>query len=285
MPAFDTEGRILLEEKHRLVLSPDGHGGTLLALRKSGALEDMKRRGVSLISYFQVDNPLVQVIDPLFCGLHDLHESEMSSKAVSKADDLERVGNFVRMDGKIQVIEYSDLPEELAHRRNDSGLRSFDAGSIAVHVLSVGFVERLTADASSFALPWHRADKRVPHVDLESGGRIEPVEPNAVKLETFIFDAIQFAANPLVVQTLRSEEFSPVKNPAGIDSPETARRDMSLRAADWLDRAGVEVPRLPAGEPHAILEISPLFALDAEALAERIKDIPPIRPGAQVYIG
>jgi UDP-N-acetylglucosamine/UDP-N-acetylgalactosamine diphosphorylase len=285
MPAFGRDGLMLLETKHGLVLSPDGHGGTLLALRRSGALEDMKRRGATIISYFQVDNPLAKPVDPLFLGLHERARSEMSSKAVSKADDLERVGNFVRLDGKVQVIEYSDLPEELAHRRNDKGLRAFDAGSIAIHALDVAFVERLTADESAFALPWHRADKKVTCVDPHTGQRIEPDQPNAVKLETFIFDALPLARNPIVYQTLRREEFSPVKNATGVDSPETARRDMVLRAARWLEQAGVEVPRLPDGRPNAVVEISPLFAPDAEALVERKAEIPAIRPGEGTYIG
>ncbi|UCG33276.1 MAG: UDPGP type 1 family protein [Phycisphaerales bacterium] len=285
IPAFSHDGLILLESKHNLVLSPDGHGGTLLALRRSGALQDMKGRGTTVISYFQVDNPLAKPVDPLFLGLHDRARSEMSSKAVSKADDLERVGNFVRLDGKVQVIEYSDLPEELSHRRNDKGLRAFDAGSIAIHALDVAFVERLTADESSFALPWHRADKKVTCVDPHTGKRIEPDEPNAVKLETFIFDAIPLARNPIVCQALRREEFSPVKNATGVDSAETARRDMVLRAARWLEQAGVDVPRLPDGRPNAVIEISPLFALDAEMLAERKSEILPIRPGESTYIG
>ena len=138
---------------------------------------------------------------------------------------------------------------------------------------------------SAFALPWHRADKKVTCVDPHTGERIEPDQPNAVKLETFIFDAIPLARNPIVYQTLRREEFSPIKNATGVDSPETARRDMVLRAARWLEQAGVEVPRLPDGRPNAVIEISPLFAPDAEALVERKAEIPPIRPGEGTYIG
>ena len=136
MPAFSPDGRILLDQKHRLAFSPDGHGGSLLALRRSGVLAEMADAGIEHISYFQVDNPLVKPIDPLFIGLHDLTGSEMSSKTIPKADDLERVGNFVVGDGKTMVIEYSDLPDELAHARDAAGNRLFDAGSIAIHVLS-----------------------------------------------------------------------------------------------------------------------------------------------------
>src|SRR3954452_9330932 len=121
MPAFSMDGQLLLGEKDSLALSPDGHGGSLRALDKSGALADMRKRGVEHLSYFQVDNPLVHVIDPLFLGLHDLTGSEMSSKTIPKANALEKVGNFVVGDGQTQVIEYSDLPESLALQTNPDG--------------------------------------------------------------------------------------------------------------------------------------------------------------------
>ncbi len=274
MPAFDTDGRILLDRKHQVSFSPDGHGGSLLALRRSGALKEMADAGVDHISYFQVDNPLVKPIDPLFIGLHELSGAQMSSKTIPKADDLERVGNFVTGDGRVMVIEYSDLPEELARQRDEGGRRRFDAGSIAIHVLSRSFVEEMTADEGRFALPWHRAVKKVPFVD-DSGLRVEPGEPNAVKLEAFIFDAIPMAAKPLILQTVRSEEFSPVKNATGVDSVETSRRDMNRRAAAWLDGAGFDVPRTPEGEPDGLFEISPLLALDGSHLRE-VMNAPPV---------
>ncbi|MBI5862902.1 MAG: UTP--glucose-1-phosphate uridylyltransferase [Planctomycetes bacterium] len=273
MPAFLPDGRIALEEKHRIALSPDGHGGSLTALSASGALADMRERGIEQISYFQVDNPLVRAIDPLFVGLHLATESEMSSKAVTKADDLERVGNFCLADGKLGVIEYSDLPASLARARNADGSRRFDAGSIAIHVLDRGFVERVTTAGSSAELPWHRADKKVEMIDLATGQRIKPVGPNAVKLEMFVFDAIPLARNPLVLFTRREEEFSPVKNAEGADSPATTRRDMIRRAARWLEACGCTVPRRADGEPDALIEIAPSLALDAADLAER-KNLP-----------
>jgi UDP-N-acetylglucosamine/UDP-N-acetylgalactosamine diphosphorylase len=282
MPAFSPDGRILLEERDRVAFSPDGHGGSLLALRRSGALTQMAEAGVEYISYFQVDNPLVKPIDPLFIGLHELTGSQMSSKTIPKAGDFERVGNFVVGDGRTMVIEYSDLPEELARARDEHDHRLFDAGSIAIHVLSRLFVEELTANEAHFALPWHRAVKKVSHVD-ESGRRVEPEEPNAVKLEAFIFDAIPLARNPLVLQTSRAEEFSPVKNAAGVDSEETARRDMNRRAAAWLDGAGFDVPRRPDGEPDGSFEISPLLALDGAHLREVMVQPPGTTPGQAHY--
>lgn len=282
MPAFSPEGKILLEAPHQIAFSPDGHGGSLLALKRSGALAEMTVAGIEYISYFQVDNPLVKCIDPLFIGLHDLTRSEMSSKVIPKADDLERVGNFVLGDGQTMVIEYSDLPERLAHERDELGRRRFDAGSIAIHVLSRSFVERVTEDEANFGLPWHRAVKKVPYVN-DAGERVEPDQPNAVKLEAFIFDAIPMAKNPLLLQTVRSEEFSPVKNATGVDSAETARRDMSRRVAAWLTTAGFDVSTTPEGEPDGVFEISPLLALDAGHLREVMLTAPTIKPGQAHY--
>lgn len=283
MPAFTLDGRIALAEKHRLALSPDGHGGSLTALAKGGALRDMQQRGIDYVSYFQVDNPLVRTIDPLFVGLHIRTGSEMSSKAVSKASDLERVGNFCLADGKLTIIEYSDLPEALALSKNADGSRRFDAGSIAVHVMSRDFIERLTGSDSPLQLPWHRADKKVEMID-DRGESVKPDKPNAVKLEMFVFDAIPLARNPLLLMTPREEEFSPVKNAEGSDSPATTRRDLVRRAARWLENAGVNVPRRADGEVDATLEISPRFALDAGDLATRLTSKPTIPQGGSLLL-
>jgi len=287
MPAVDLDGRVLLADKHRLATSPDGHGGSIRALAASGALADMARRGVEVISYFQVDNPLVRPVDPLFLGLHARTGSQMSSITMGKASDNERVGVFAMRNGRLQVIEYSDLPSELASARTPDGSRRFDAANIAVHALSRGFIEELTRPgaAAGRTLPWHRAVKAVPHVDPKNGARVRPSEPNAVKFEMFIFDALPLAENPLLYESLRSEVFSPVKNAEGVDSPATAHRDLIRRAASWLEVCGVEVPRTPGGEPDCTLEISPLAALDAEELASRLNPLPAIGRGAEFCLG
>ena len=281
MPAFAMDGRVLLGEKDSLALSPDGHGGSLRALHRSGALADMRSRGVEHLSYFQVDNPLVHVIDPLFLGLHDLTGSEMSSKTISKAGPLEKVGNFVDADGVVQVIEYSDLPEDLAKQTTAGGSLRFNEGSIAIHALRVSFVERLNA-GGNLSLPWHRAEKKVPYVD-DGGNAVKPDKPNAIKLEQFVFDAIPLAKNAIVYTTDRAEEFSPVKNAEGVDSPATSRRDQVRRAARWLQTAGVQVP-MKGGEPDAMIEISPLYATSAQQLGQRSPRVGPIQPGASLYL-
>jgi UDP-N-acetylglucosamine/UDP-N-acetylgalactosamine diphosphorylase len=280
MPAFAMDGKLLLGEKDSLALSPDGHGGSLRALHKSGALADMRRRGVEHLSYFQVDNPLVHCVDPLFVGLHDLTGSEMSSKIVPKAHALEKVGNFVIGDGTLQVIEYSDLPKELALATAPGGQPLYNAGSIGIHILRVEFIERLNA-SGQLRLPWHRAEKKVPYVDAQ-GNLVKPDQPNAVKLEQFVFDAIPLAANAIAYETERAEEFSAVKNADGADSPATCRRDQIRRAARWLAEAGVQVPQTD-GEPDATLEISPLYAVSATVLRGRIAPSLRILPKQTLY--
>ncbi len=281
MPAFSMDGKMLLAERASLALSPDGHGGSLRAIAKSGALADMKRRGVAHLSYFQVDNPIVHTIDPQFLGLHDLTGSEMSSKTIPKAEPLEKVGNFVIGDGVVQVSDYSDPPRELALEELADGTPRFYGGSLAIPALRVGFIERLNA-SGRLELPWHRAEKKVEHVD-ERGNHIEPEKPNAVKLEQFVFDAIPLARNAIVYETERAEEFSPVKNAEGVDSPATSRRDQIRRAARWLRGAGVEVP-MTGDEPDAVIEISPLYATSAAQLKSRRPMLEPIRRGARVYL-
>ncbi|HOV76512.1 MAG TPA: UTP--glucose-1-phosphate uridylyltransferase, partial [Sedimentisphaerales bacterium] len=143
LPNFGFEGRILLADKDHIARSPDGHGGCIRALARSGALADMKRRGVEYLSYWQVDNPLVRLFDPLFIGLHVLDGAQMSSKAVIKTGPKEKVGNFCLVNGKVTVIEYSDLPDELAEKRLADGSLAFQLGSIAIHIINTTFVEYL----------------------------------------------------------------------------------------------------------------------------------------------
>ncbi len=281
LPCFDFEGRLLLDDKDRIALAPDGHGGSLKALVAGGALDDMRKHGIEIISYFQVDNPLVKPFDPLFIGLHAKTDAEMSAKVTPKADDLERVGNVCMQDGRVAVVEYSNLPEELARSRNPDGTRRFNSGNLAIHLIDVAFVDRIIA--RHFDLPYHRAEKAVTCLD-ESGTPCTPQRPNAVKLETFVFDALPLAGNPVILEVDRAEEFSPVKNATGVDSLATAVRDQIDRASRWLESAGVAVPRKPNGEPDVVLEIAPSFAEDADEVPERMTDPPVLKPGDIVYL-
>jgi UDP-N-acetylglucosamine/UDP-N-acetylgalactosamine diphosphorylase len=283
MPAIGFDGKILLGSKGELALSPDGHGGSLKALYRSGAIADMERRGVTQVSYFQVDNPNVKCIDPLFLGLHALDGAQMSSKMLPKASPTEKVGNFAQRDGRIQIIEYSDMPDELAESRNPDGSLRFNAGSIAIHVIAVEFVKGLNENSGRFGLPYHRAEKKVEHIDPETGETRKPAEPNAVKLEAFVFDALPLAERSIILETDRIEEFAPIKNAEGTDSPATSRALQSQRAARWLASHGVEVPWGPDGDVDAVIELSHLTAIEPADLQG--KDLPAeVQPGSEVVL-
>ena len=117
MPAVDARtGELLLEAPGQLVLSPDGHGGMLAAMARSGCLKDARRRGIEQLFYFQVDNPLVEVCGEECIGYHLLCGAEMTSQVIAKREPLEKVGNVVELDGRPVVIEYSDLPDDVAAR-------------------------------------------------------------------------------------------------------------------------------------------------------------------------
>ncbi len=264
MPAVDAStGRILLADRDRVFTSPDGHGGMLAALKRSGALAQMIQRGIRHLFYFQVDNPAVDICRPEFLGYHLLSQSELSTQVVAKTDPGERVGNVVRVGGRLQVIEYSDLPDEAAGRREADGSLSLWAGSIAVHAMDVEFLQRMAERTD--VLPFHYAQKKVPHVD--AGGRhVEPSEPNAIKFERFIFDLIPMAEGAIVVEVDPRRDFIPLKNAPGErqDTPDWVKNGMAALHAEWLREAGAEV------DPGVVVEISPLFALDARELAEKV---------------
>lgn len=267
IPALDPYGRLILDEKDHIFRNPNGHGGSLSALKKSGALDDMKSRGIDLIFYFQVDNVLVKICDPDFIGSHLQEQAEMSAKVVTKTDPGEKVGVLGRIDGKLGVIEYSDLAEAEKTARNPDGTLKFRAGSIAIHILNVDFVE--LENEGGLKLPWHMAHKKVAHVD-EEGNRVEPDEPNGYKFETFVFDALGDAKETVFLEVKREEEFSPVKNAKGIASPETARRDMVNQFRRWLEQAGVQIPTDCNNAANGLIEISPLFALDGDDLKVKV---------------
>lgn len=287
MPSFDaTTGKVLLAEQGTVATNPDGHGGSIRALHESGSLDMLAKRGVEQISYFQVDNPNVKILDPVFIGLHAAGQGssgEVSSKMLPKVSAGEKVGVFCTSAGRTRVIEYSDLPNELATQTDDSGALRFIAGSIAIHVFSVAFLKAVATDPS-MELPFHRADKKVAHVNIESGEPVAPTEPNAVKLERFVFDAIPLAQHSIVYETDRVEEFAPVKNKEGVDSIVSSKQLQTERAARWLEAAGVTVPRKDDGTPNCVLEISPLTALDPEDLKGSDKIPASIDPGASLAL-
>ncbi len=274
VPAVDLAGKMILSEKSRIAMTPDGHGGSLRALVRSGAIDTMRSLGVDCLSYFQVDNPIVQCIDPAFVGFHLQGGSELSSKMVPKAYPLEKVGHFCAQDGRNLVIEYSDMPVEMQEETDSNEELRFKAGSVAIHIFNRDFIARVGGDTVGAKLPFHRANKKIPFVD-STGNLAKPDAPNGVKFEMFVFDALPLAENPVIIEAARGDDFSPVKNADGVDSPKSCSDDQRRMFGRWLQAAGVEVQADDTGLPAAVFEINQRFAADQADFISRWAELDP----------
>ena len=252
-PGMTADGKIILDAPGHVFMSPDGHGGLLAALKRSGALEDMKKRGIKSVFFFQVDNPLVEIADPAFIGHHVLEKSEYSLKLCAKRDPFEKVGMPMLVGDSYRMVEYTEMTEEQCLRKKNGKLY-YLYGSPAIHVFDRAFLAREAAKA----MPLHLAFKKIPFV--ENGKTVKPDSPNGYKFEKFIFDILPNAKRTAFLAFDQKDEFSPVKNATGNDSPETCRADMRAKWVRMLEEAGVKVP---ASLP---IEIDPVYASDAQEL-------------------
>lgn len=257
LPALSPQGDLLLAGPGRLFRNPDGHGGVFRALASAGLLAELAGRGVDTLYYCQVDNALVRMGDPQFLGLHLGAGAQMSAKVVEKTDPAEKVGVLAVAAGRHCCVEYSDLaPELAAARRADGGLR-FRAGNVAMHAFALAFAAAL----AERPLPLHLARKKVRALAADG----LPVEREAVKFETFVFDALPEAATVVVQLAERAEEFAPLKNRVGVDSIASARAALVARNRRWIAAALAHLSLPPEGP----VEIEPGLAYDVEDLRGR----------------
>ena len=263
LPAIDaTTKKLLMASPGELATCPDGHGGFLDAARKSGCFEDMARRGIDVLFYGQMDNPLLLIADPELIGHHLLANADITTQVVRRANSAEKVGMFVAQGPKVWILEYSELPQKVATATDDDGEPLFWAGNTGVHLFRVPFLKRIASRPN--ALPAHPCRKQVDHIDAQ--GRIQQhLEPNAIKFEKFIFDLMHHTNRTALVECDRESTFAPVKNPDSMttDTAATARAAMVKLHTGWLQHAGTEVA------PGVDVEISPLFALNRSDLSSK----------------
>lgn len=263
MPSVDSlSGKILMDSPSVVATNPDGHGGMLEAITHSGTLAWAESLGVKHFFYGQVDNPLIPWCDPVLIGLHLKSESVATTLGVAKSDPIERVGNIVQVEGRVQIIEYSDLPEEIARLRQPDGSLKIGVGNIAVHLFDLAFLQ--SSSLGERSLPFHRAVKKVPFID-EQGTRVSPEKPNACKYERFIFDLLPVATKSLVIEVDAAECFAPVKNANGqaADTPEHCRQRISSLHRSWLEQAGIRIA------DGVQVEIAPCLAMESRHLLSR----------------
>ena len=219
LPMISTNGKILLESKGKIKLAADGNGGIFSSMIKNGILENMQKKGIKWVFIGSIDNAILKLADSLLLGMTENKKMLASSKTIAKVNPAERVGVFCKRNGKPSVIEYSELPEEMANLRDEDGELFYGEAHIMCNLFNIEVLERIGKEK----LPYHQAFKKANYID-EDGKLIEATEPNAYKFESFIFDAFGLLDDILLMRANREEEFAPVKNAEGADSPETARK-------------------------------------------------------------
>lgn len=270
-------------------LSPDGNGGIFNALNTSGALSLLentyKARSVHV---FSVDNVMCKVCDPIFLGHAISRNSHVGNKVVWKKESSEKVGVVARKGGRLAVVEYSELSEEMANAKSDDGKFLFGAGNICNHYFTVPFLRQIVSayQTDCKVMPYHVAKKKIPCADPLTGLTISPNEPNGIKLEAFIFDCFSLAVQSAILEVDRNHEFGPVKNAPGSpsDSPDTARRMLMDMHLAWATKAGATFEFSEDCDISNVeFEISPLVSYDGEGL-EMSEKIFKFTPTSQVCL-
>ena len=219
LPMLDTNGKLMLDESGLIKLASDGHGGVFESLVKNGYLDDMKTRGIEWIFISGVDNVLAGLVDPIALGLAITEGTLATGKSVVKRSPNESVGVFCKKNGKPSVIEYTEITEQMANARDDKGELLYGESHILTNLFNIKALENIAHNK----LPYHKAFKKAKYMD-ENGEIIKPEKPNAFKYESFIFDAFERMDNMSILRVKREDEFAPLKNAEGNDSPDTARK-------------------------------------------------------------
>ncbi|KAJ7897181.1 nucleotide-diphospho-sugar transferase [Mycena olivaceomarginata] len=269
LPCLTMEGKVLLDSKSHVAVAPGGNGGLYEATRSPispddkshTVLTDLAKRKVLYVHAYCVDNCLVRVADPVFLGYSIKKQADCAAKVVPKSYPTESVGVVVSRGDKFSVVEYSEISKEQAERRDpETGELSFRAGNIVNHFYTTTYLNKVEEFEEELA--FHIARKKIPHVDLETGEAVKPAKPNGMKLEMFVFDVFPYTEHFSVLEVIREEEFSPLKNAPGTgsDDPETSRRDLLAQHKRFLEKAGATV------QDGVEIEISPLVSYAGEGL-------------------
>lgn len=217
-PAVDFSGKVILEGKANIALSPNGNGGWYSSLARCGLLSEIRARGIEWLNAFAVDNVLQRIADPVFVGACIAEGVNCGSKVVCKAEPHEKVGVLCLEDGKPNIIEYYELTEEMANARDEKGDLQYIYGVILNYLFRLEKLDEV-ADAK---IPVHVVKKKVPYLS-EAGELVKPQTENGYKFETLILDMIKLMETCLPFEVVREREFAPIKNRTGVDSVETAR--------------------------------------------------------------
>lgn len=265
LPAINDEGKFFLKSKHEIFTNPNGTGGVYEALKDNGILKHAKENNIEYFSFVNVDNPLVEIFDPAHIGLAVEKNSDYSAKVVKKTNPEEKVGLICNVKGTTQVLEYSNISEELTKEKNEDGDLLLNLANLNILLIKREFVEKVVENK---LLEYSVAFKKIPSIS-NNGELIKPENPNGYKFETFVFDVMPLTKNISIIEDLREDVFAPVKNADGVDSPLTARLLMNRKAKKWMVNSGFDKEIV---DHIDFAEISPLFALTEKDFKEKVKD-------------
>ena len=218
LPILDMRGKLLLNKEGLLNEASDGHGGIFTSMRKNGVIEDMKKKGIKWVFVGPVENVLVKMVDEMFIGICEKKNVLAGGKSIIKAYPEEKVGIFCKNQGKPKVIEYSEMSKEMTEKRNEHGELEYGESHINNNLFHISIIDEVSKDK----LPYHTAYKKIDYLGKD-GKIVKPKEPNAYKFESFIFDAFEQLDDMVIVRVKREDEYAPVKNMTGKDTPETAK--------------------------------------------------------------
>ena len=227
-PSVDYNGKVYLEEKGKISLSPNGNGGWFTSLAKAGYLAEMKEKNIEWLNVFSVDNVLQRINDPCFVGATILSGCDTGAKVVRKAAPDERVGVLCLEDGKPSIVEYYEMTDEMIHSKKENGDLLYNFGVTLNYLFKVSKLEEIMNNN----MPAHVVEKKIPYVD-DNGDTIKPETPNGYKFEQLVLDMIHMMDDCLSYEVVRCKEFAPIKNKEGVDSLETARILMKENGIDF----------------------------------------------------
>lgn len=217
-PSVDFTGKLLMEDKGLLSMSPNGNGGWFSSMKKSGIVKKLKNNHIEWINIFSVDNPLQKMADPIFIGAAILKNADSASKVVKKAYPEEKMGVMCLENNCPSVIEYYEMSDDMINKRDDKGDLLYGYGVILNYIFRLDKLEEI----DSKKLPYHIVEKKIPYIN-EIGEYIKPKEPNGYKFEALVVDMIRNFDNCLPFEVIREKEFAPIKNLKGKDSLDSSR--------------------------------------------------------------
>lgn len=217
VPVLNREGKILFNKNLHIKFAADGNGAVYDSLNRAGYIDEMKKNGVKWIFIGAVDNSLLNMVDELFLGVSISQNNMIASKTLIKNNPCEKVGVFCKRDSKPCVIEYSEMSDEMINKRNQEDELVYGEAHIGCNLFKMEALDLILKNK----LKYHSANKKMDYMQKD-GEMFIAKEPNGYKYETFIFDAFENFDNITLYRGIREEDFAPVKNAEGIDSPETS---------------------------------------------------------------